>query len=360
MFCTQPFNHIDIVVENNNVLLQPCNVWNIKKFSIDEYKNNIGQLKDTLASTYHKPGCKICENEDKNNIRSRRVAQNEFANDNNLSLQKLQSLGVRYGTLCNSKCMICSHQRSSSWLADAEKLGIKVEEQHKYKKKLLPGVDIFFDNFDLDDLKYVEFHGGEPLMQDYPEEFLKRIKNLDQLIVKFNTNLTVLPSPNLNMLLRKCKRVDFLLSVDDVGDRYEVLRYPGKWDKFTRNIETLKSHGHRLMAYNCLSSLNIFYCLEYYRWATKNFGVDVHSQFVVDKAYLDVSYLPQHAKDIVLKKIKNYKGKIFDSIRQKLNVKKEDLSERLLKYIIDLDEIRETNFPETFKEWYTILNQKIA
>jgi len=162
------------------------------------------------------------------------------------------------------------------------------------------------------------------------------------------------------MLLRKCKRVDFLLSVDDVGDRYEVLRYPGKWDKFTRNIETLKSHGHRLMAYNCLSSLNIFYCLEYYRWATKNFGVDVHSQFVVDKAYLDVSYLPQHAKDVVLKKIKNYKGKIFDSIRQKLNVKKEDLSERLLKYIIDLDEIRETNFPETFKEWYTILNQKIA
>ena len=104
---------------------------------------------------------------------------------------------------------------------------------------------MFFDNFDLDDLKYVEFHGGEPLMQSYPVEFLKKIKNLDQLIVKFNTNLTLLPSPELNDLLKKCKRVDFLLSVDDIGDRYEMLRYPGKWDVFTKNIDTLKKEGYK-------------------------------------------------------------------------------------------------------------------
>ena len=86
----------------------------------------------------------------------------------------------------------------------------------------------------------------------------------------------------------------------------------------------------------------------------------MHSQFVVDKPYLDVSYLPQHAKAMVLEKIQDYKGKIFDSIRQKLKVEKQDLSDRLLKYIRNLDEIRETNFPETFKEWYTILSKEIA
>ena len=73
---------------------------------------------------------------------------------------------------------------------------------------------------------------------------------------------------------------------------------------------------------------------------------------------LDISYLPQHAKDIVLEKILKYKGKIFDSIREKLNVQKEDRSKELVKYILDLDRIRKTNYPETFKEWYTILNKK--
>lgn len=358
MFCSQPFNHIDIIVENNKVMLQPCNVWSSKKFSIEEYKNSIDQLKDTIKNSYHFPGCRTCWAEDKKKIRSRRIAQNQFSKDNNLSTQKLQSLGVRYGTLCNSKCMICSHTRSSSWVIDAEKLGIEVGEQYKYKKNLLPGVDIFFDNFDLDDLRYVEFHGGEPLMQSYPTEFLQKIKKLNQLVVKFNTNLTVLPSKELNELLKKCKRVDFLLSVDDIGDRYEIVRYPGRWDMFVKNMEIIKEQNYRVMAYNCLSSLNIFYCADFYKWATKNFGAEVHSQFVTDQKMLDISYLPQHAKDIVLEKISKYKGKIFDSIREKLNIQKEDCSKELLKYILDLDGIRKTNYTETFKEWHTILNKK--
>jgi sulfatase maturation enzyme AslB (radical SAM superfamily) len=358
MFCTQPFNHIDIIVENDKVMLQPCNVWSNKKYTIEEYKEGVNDLKDILRTSYHYPGCRVCYNEETQKTRSRRQATNEFSEDNKLSTQKLQSLGVRYGTLCNSKCMICSHIRSSSWIADSEKLGYKIEEQHRFKKNLLPGVDVFFDNFDLDDLRYVEFHGGEPLMQSYPAEFLKRVKNLDQLIVKFNTNLTILPSPELNELLKKCKRVDFLLSVDDIGDRYEMVRYPGKWDIFTKNMSTIKQQGYRITAYNCLSSLNIFYAIEFYSWAIKNFGNEVHSQFVTDKEMLDISYLPQHAKDIVLEKIANYKGKIFDSIREKLNVQKEDRSKELVKYILDLDRIRKTNYPEAFKEWWEILNKK--
>ena len=357
MFCTQPFNHIDIIVENDKVMLQPCNVWYEDKYTMEGYKAGVASLQEALKTKFHN-GCKICKNEEAQKIRSRRQATNEFAEDNQLSMTKLQSLGVRYGTLCNSKCMICSHSRSSSWVVDSEKLGYEIEEQHRFKKNLLPGVDVFFDNFDLGDLRYVEFHGGEPLMQSYPYEFLKKIKKLDQLVVKFNTNLTVMPSPELDELLKKCKRADFLLSVDDIGPRYEILRYPGKWGMFVNNMETLKQRGYRTTAYNTMSSLNIFYAVEFYKWAVKNFGNEVHSQFVVDKQHLDISYLPQHAKDRVLEQIAKYKGKIFDSIREKLNIQEEDRSKELVKYILDLDRIRKTNYPETFKEWYTILNKK--
>ena len=36
MFCTNPFNHMDVVVENENILIQPCNVWAGKKLSIND------------------------------------------------------------------------------------------------------------------------------------------------------------------------------------------------------------------------------------------------------------------------------------------------------------------------------------
>jgi len=355
MFCTQPFNHLDVIVENNKIQLQPCNVWNTKKFSIEEYKEEVNHLKDILAKTYHGLGCNVCYNEDKKNIRSRRKAQNQFANDNNLSTNRLQSIGIRYGTLCNSKCMICSYHRSSSWVTDAEKLGYKISEQFRFKKKLLPGIDIFFNNFDLDDLKYVEFHGGEPLMQEYPEEFLEKIKKPEQLIVKFNTNLTVLPSKKLEQILKRHKRVDMLISVDDIESRYEMLRYPGKWEKFIENLKSIKEKNFKLIAYNTISSLNVFYMIEFYTWAVKNFGSEVHSQFV-NKGFLDISYLPIHAKEKVLLKISKHKGSLFDSIREKLNVANEDCSQKLLDYILKLDKIRKTNFAGTFVEWWKILN----
>ena len=358
MFCTQPANHMDVLVENQHVFIQPCNVWKGKMYAIDEYKKVKAELVTTLKDGYHYPGCRVCFDEDKKNIRSRREAQNEFCTDNKLALDKIQSLGVRYGTLCNSKCMVCSVDRSSSWLSDSVKLGYEVLDKYRFKKNLLPGMDIFFENFDLGDLRYVEFHGGEPLMQSYPLEFLQRVDKLENLVVKFNTNLTILPSPELTKLLDKCKRVDMLISVDDVDRRYEILRYPGKWEVLEKNIQKVKEQGYRLSAFNVLSSLNIFYALEFYKWATRKFGREVHSQFAIDRDILDISYLNQTAKDKVLDKIKNINGRIFDSIRQKLYLDSGDSTEEMKKYILDLDKIRNTNYPGTFKEWWTILNTK--
>ena len=82
MFCTQPFNHIDVIVENEKVQLQPCNVWSSKRHSIIDYQKNIQEIQNTLKENYYYPGCETCFREDKNNIRSRRVAQNQFSNDN--------------------------------------------------------------------------------------------------------------------------------------------------------------------------------------------------------------------------------------------------------------------------------------
>lgn len=359
MFCTNPFNHMDVVVENENILIQPCNVWTGKKLSIDEYKKEIKNIQSILSTKFH-DGCNTCLNEEKNKIRSRRQAINKFHVDNDLSLDKIQSLGVRYGTLCNSKCIICSHSRSSSWVADSLALGYEVESKYHFKKNQMPGIDFFFNEFDLSDLKYVEFHGGEPLIQTYPLEFLEKIKNLEQLVVKFNTNLTVLPSQQLQEILKKCKRVDFLISVDDIEERYEILRYPAKWKNFNQNLNEIKKLNHRVFSYNCISSLNIWYMPEFYEWAIKTFEMNIHSQFVTDTDFLDISNLNKNIKEQCLNKIKNYKGKLFDSIRNKLiqeNKVTHNIMDDFQKYLSKLDKIRSTDYFGTFKEWWKIIKE---
>ena len=102
MFCTQPFNHIDVIVENEKVQLQPCNVWSSKRHSIIDYQKNIQEIQNTLKENYYYPGCETCFREDKNNIRSRRVAQNQFSNDNNLSTKKLDAV-----RRCSSQDYFC-------------------------------------------------------------------------------------------------------------------------------------------------------------------------------------------------------------------------------------------------------------
>ena len=53
----------------------------------------------------------------------------------------------------------------------------------------------------------------------------------------FNTNGSIFPDDNLMQLLDECKSVHFLLSIDDIGDRFSMLRYPNKWSVVEENIK---------------------------------------------------------------------------------------------------------------------------
>ena len=69
-------------------MLQPCNVWSEDKYTIEGYKAGVADLQTALKTKFHN-GCKLCKNEEAQKIRSRRQATNEFAEDNQLSMTKL-------------------------------------------------------------------------------------------------------------------------------------------------------------------------------------------------------------------------------------------------------------------------------
>ena len=227
------------------------------------------------------------------------------------------SVGLRYGTLCNAKCMICDHTRSTGWIKDAIKLGRDVEPQYLMDKTKMIDIKHVYQNFDLTDLKYVEFHGGEPLLHSYPEQFLKLFGN-QSTVVKINTNGSILPNKDLIKELSKCKRVDILLSIDDIEDRFELLRYPLKWNKIMENLEWYKQQQYRIAVTPTISTLNIWYIEKFFKWLLINVGTDIYPQFVDFPSYLNIKHLNAGVKKILKKQL--LKVKNISSIYYKVQI----------------------------------------
>lgn len=356
MFCTQPFNHIDILVENDQITYLPCNVWKGNSIALQDFPNTITNVQSILKNNFDKNNCEVCILNEKSGVISRRQSTNSFTKDNNLSLDKIQSIGLRYGTLCNLKCMICDVSRSSSWYNDTIKLGKNVRPKYKYNKNIIPSLEVVFQDIDLSQIRYVSFHGGEPLIQPYPIEFLKKVDR-QNINVVFNTNGSVFPNKELLNLLNECKKVQFLLSIDDVGDRFDLLRFPNKWKVVLENIKKFKQTKHELKITNCISSLNVWYMDEFYKWAISNFGTNIDTQYVFYPEILNIQTLSPNLKLKISKKL-NHLGSPFRRIIEVMNQNNnKNYTSKTVDYINKLDNIRNTNFTKIFAEWYNLLNQ---
>ena len=361
MFCSQAFNHVDVIVENQHVQMQPCNVWSGQKYesrlSNQTYFEWVSSKQKILKDKFTAQ-CDSCKNAESIGMTSRRLSCNSFTKQNNLPTNSIASVGLRYGTLCNAKCMICDHTRSTGWVKDALSLGINVDDRYKMKKKEMPDMQTIFSNFDLSQLKFVEFHGGEPLLHTYPEEFLECFGN-EALTLKINTNGSVFPSPRLQKLFATCKQVDILLSIDDIGGRFELLRHPIKWKDLLSNIQGYKKLNVRLAVTPTISALNIWYFDEFLQWVIKNCSIEIYPQFVVgDKVFLDIKNLHSNIKQKLLNRFTK-DSKLHNSIRQQLLQEGQDLTQDLINYIESLDKLRGTNFQQQLGKWYEIIQDTL-
>ena len=67
---------------------------------------------------------------------------------------------------------------------------------------------------------------------DDPRDFVRQ-----EIALALNTNTTYLPGAILEKL-RKFKKIHMNLSIDSVGDVYEYIRFPAKWEKINNNIKS--------------------------------------------------------------------------------------------------------------------------
>ena len=94
-----------------------------------------------------------------------------------------------------------------------------------------------------DKLKVLYINGGEPFIVDKHMDFLSTLvdKGLSKNVeIVYSTNCTVINKDYEN-IWKKFKHIQFMLSIDDVGERNEYIRTYTKWEKVLEFVDWMMS-----------------------------------------------------------------------------------------------------------------------
>jgi len=177
------------------------------------------------------------------------------------------------------------------------------------------------------------------------------------------TNGTVVKSPWLG-LAERFRHLSLNISVDGFGKYYEYIRYPGRWNTITRNIEILRNRPHTsvmviatLQAYNALNIVDLFKYLD-------SIGLDFYAYPVTHPPYLSPTVLPPCARRLAIERLRSYaEGDCLSAHRELVlglaggleNVRDadgfdEELMRAFMLFTNDLDATRGQSFRETHEE----------
>ena len=286
----------------------------------------------------------------------------------------LMFLDLKLGNICNLKCRICGSWSSSQFATEEiNELGPNEKKQSYAYQMLRAGAwprenTQFWDQIDacLNDIRYIEFTGGEPFMIEQHFDMLQGIVDrgiAHQVEIHYNTNGTLFPEKAVH-IWRHFKTVEIAFSIDDLEQRFEYQRTNAEWNKVQINIlkfKTLRDNYHNIQL-QCCSTVNIFnvrYLEQLANWiSTQKFDF-VYWNMMHDAWYFSIASLPDTAKAEITKYLDSaqtiYRDE-FDRIRDFMNNGTSTDGVVTKAKIADLDRKRNQNIWTVAPELAVLLN----
>lgn len=354
-FCIYPWINLRIFTTGE---LSPCcmintNISNLSQTSIkDAYQSDImKQLRQSFLSGEYPSACSSCWNEEavgKPSMRQR--AKHKFKEIYyRLDYQKedinnLQLFDLNLGNACNLGCKICS-RNSSSTIAEQDHINGEIStvefQSLKHSVKWAESKEFWDQLLEVvQNIKYLDLYGGEPLMSKMHFDFLKKLIDLDvakNIKIDYNTNGTIY-SEKFFDLWNQFKEIKLSFSIDDIGDRFEAQRVGAKWDQVCENIKKYNSRRSEKFVTEVFPTINIqnvYWLPELLEWIeTQEFDHRAFNVLHQPQSYNILSLKPQ-AKLAVIEKLKHYpQHEICNSIIQLLNIAKSIDKSQSIRYNI--------------------------
>jgi len=183
-----------------------------------------------------------------------RCQQTELENNSSIRLNainfdKLQtkkdylSVGGVLDNICNSACLTCNEQLSTMIGGLINKTYSIVDNSSK------------FWSLPLERVVHLDINGGEPSASKNYKHILANLPASIQS-VRVNTNCALILD-ELEDLVKRGIQVTVTVSIDGIGNVYEYVRWPVKWDKFYSNLMKYRNMPIKLNLWTTVSALNI-------------------------------------------------------------------------------------------------------
>jgi organic radical activating enzyme len=371
--------------ENNRVM-------NVMTHSILEAMNSRYHKEVRLAQSENirHPICKVCWDRDDANsakgqettsLRSNRSFKQLPHLDNAITLERAPiylvkdgslneypiSLDLRFSNQCNMKCIMCSSLYSSMWVEDEIKLhgrsiAIEKEPWHDSPK--------WWDQFDMikHRVRHIYLTGGEPFVVKGHDTLLNKLIDggyAKDVVLEYDTNLSVINNKILDKFSHFNKIV-LSVSCDDIEDQYEHIRFPGKWETMLTNLQKLKDKNIQIRHLSsCVGIYSIYSPIRLYNYFSK-LGYDTYSfRMLRAPAHFDVAFLPDHMKKEIIntyndsnlpEKWKNFVCGYLENNMDKYGEVGSFHISNFVKYMNQLDEIRNTDWKKTFPDVVKLLD----
>lgn len=303
IICTAPAT--SILIDTNKGLRQCCYyqsgfLGNLNKNTIIEIINNDHwkKIKEQTTNNIWPEGCLNCKNNEEIFGNSLRKNYFEHATEDDVKHGRLKVLEFNGSNICNLSCVHCHSTYSSRWVIERKKLEKVVDTYDLKRKEIakafrpltnlydedgvslnamhLPNPELVIKNIkdlDFSHLKLLCFRGGEPLLNSETTavlEYLDSQNILKNLNIHVTTNSTYI-NDDLIRLFNKGKSVTVNLSIDNVGELFNYIRYgDAKFDAVEPVIAALNTVSNISMIVSVAAmNYSAFNLLDIRSWSMK-------------------------------------------------------------------------------------------
>jgi pyruvate-formate lyase-activating enzyme len=287
-------------------------------FANIQNSQHMQSLREQFLAGKQPQTCRKCWNEERSGRTSKRMHTLDRLKhmlpdqDWTADAKPLMFLDLKLGNICNLKCRICGSWSSSQFAAEE----LNDTNPADDKKKTFPYQMLragawprenekFWSEIDTitDQIRYIEFTGGEPFMIREHFEFLERIVDrgiAGQVEIHYNTNGTQFPE-QAEDIWQHFKTVEIAFSIDDVGERFEYQRSNAVWTEVEQNITRFMAmrdrHLHiRLQVCCTVNIFNVYYLEHVARWIAEQSFDFVYWNMMHEAWYFSIATLPDTAK----------------------------------------------------------------
>lgn len=337
-FCPVPWHHQYFDTDGSEGL---C--YNSPVFTHGDLEWNGSQMKkirlDMLAGRKNR-ACSVCHNEEKSgkclSLRQQILNWDKIKHGHDMEWFKSHvknvtredgyitrasnTLHIALGNTCTGQCIMCSPWNSSALRPIHKHINSKLnfkeldvrefqwtKDDDLWKKKFYPLIE---------QSHWINLMGGEPFITKRQHDILQYCVDKDiakDKTIYYNTNCAQsVPGKTLE-LWKHFKHIHLDLSIDDMNERVEYIRYPVKWDQFINFLNWCDNDTNDNVTIEVLPSIanyNIYYYPDFIDWmvkqnfkkVNKNLGGLPGTNIVHFPERVGIKTLPEKAKHIILEK----------------------------------------------------------